>query len=283
VLTIRPSTPAQSSAFDALGHVFAVDSEDRSLADLVERSFSLLSADQEPSSWYSVRKDGPTLRVTWQGEPVATGVDRMVAYSSLLAHVNRRAVAAADDDLLLRAGCVMRDSDVVLVSGARGSGKSTLVAALVARGFDYLADEVVAVDLSTALIRPFTRPLWLDDHAFDLLPEVVAIRTARSAGDASMHVVDLDRARVSARWSRVATTMIVFPECDGSGITALGAMPSGNAVVRLAEESFNLLNHGVAAFDTLERLTRSAPSFRLISDDPHAAADVIVETLSDAG
>ena len=46
---------------------------------------------------------------------------------------------------------------VVVVLGVSGQGKSTVTAALVQRGFRYLSDEVVAVDVATREVRPYPK------------------------------------------------------------------------------------------------------------------------------
>ncbi|MBK1663200.1 serine kinase [Rhodospirillum rubrum] len=64
----------------------------------------------------------------------------------------------------LRAASVVRDGRAVVLAGAAGVGKSTLAAALMAKGWGLLADEVTLIDPRTLLIPPALGriKLWKD-------------------------------------------------------------------------------------------------------------------------
>jgi hypothetical protein len=275
----RPSPTMETAAFDALGHVFAVSSEDPRLGDLVDRSFAALTTERKPTGWYAIhRADDGRLDVGWKGKRAASSADRASAFAWLRWDVNRRAVAAADGDLVLHAGCVARGEGAILVSGPPGAGKSTLVAALVARGLTYLADEALPVDLVTARVRAFPGPMMLDDHSLELLPEVAPLRVPRVTTELK-HTIIASRRPPAAESAARDVTIVLFPERDPSGLTAVQPVGRAETVVRLAQHSFNLPTHGHAAIDVLSRVASHAPAFRVVGDDPHAAADAVIEAL----
>ncbi len=70
-----------------------------------------------------------------------------LAVAQLAWEVNRGVVEKAGNRLLLHAAAAERDGRVVILAGPEGSGKSTLVAALVRSGLRYVTDETVAVEL----------------------------------------------------------------------------------------------------------------------------------------
>ncbi len=64
----------------------------------------------------------------------------------------------------LHGSCVSRDGNALCIAGRAGAGKSTLAAALVARGAKFVSDGVTIVDPDSALAQPgpATRRLWDD-------------------------------------------------------------------------------------------------------------------------
>ena len=76
--------------------------------------------------------------------------------------MSQHVVAVASESyLLLHAAAVERGDRAVLLPAPSGSGKSTLSAGLVAAGFGYLTDDVCAIDLETARVRPYPKPITL--------------------------------------------------------------------------------------------------------------------------
>jgi len=271
--TVAPRT----STFDALGHVFAVQCDESALLSLVERAFGALAVTGDPLGTYSVVRVGDRYDLTWRGEPVIAGADRAGLLDWLQWDVNRRAIAAADAELVLHAGCVARDGHAVVVSGASGSGKSTLVAALVSQGLDYLTDEAVPVGLADGHVRAFPRPIALDDHSLDLLPEVAPLRAA--PGDIDHKRMVVMPSPINGNAPPLGVTLVVFPERDDSGLTVLEPISRGDAVVRLAENAFNFPSHGRDGIDALALLVHEADSYRVVGGDPRTAASAVIGAL----
>jgi hypothetical protein len=92
-----------------------------------------------------------------------------LAIDFVLRELNARAVVATRDVHLMHAGAVERGGRVMVIPGVSGNGKSTLTAALVAAGFSYLTDELVAIEPATGFVRPYPKPLDLDRNSLDLL------------------------------------------------------------------------------------------------------------------
>jgi hypothetical protein len=270
---------AQTGSFDALGHVFAVSCGDAALAMHLEETFAALAVPGEPTGWYRVRGHGDRFGLTWRGENVVACTNGASVLASLHWDVNRRAVAAADTDLVLNAGCVVRDGRAIVVSGPPGCGKSTLAAALVAHRCDYLNDEAVPVDIARGQVRPFPRPLLLDDHSLDLLPEIPALRSAFSGGNHKRTVVIKPRPDLLEH-QPLDVAMVLFPEREPSAVTQLRPMTRGDAIVRLAEHAFNFPNHQQDAINALTLMMQNADAYRVVGDDPRAATSAALDALA---
>src|SRR4051812_22431009 len=171
------ASEARTGTFDALGHRFAVVSEDARIVGMVEDAFGILAVCHAPDGWYHVRRLGESVELRWMEESVGTVDDCANVLDLLRADVQHRAIATASGtELLLRAGCVEVEGRALLVSGAR-CGVSTLLAALVSEGCTYLSDDASPVEMQSGKVRPFPQPLLLDDRSLDLLPEVTALRS----------------------------------------------------------------------------------------------------------
>jgi hypothetical protein len=73
--------------------------------------------------------------------------------------------------------------------------------------------------------------------------------------------------------------LVLFPERGVSGTTVLEPIGTGDAIVRLAENSFNFPRHGRDAIDALALLVQGAPSYGVVGDDPRTAASAVIDAL----
>lgn len=87
---------------------------------------------------------------------------------------------------LLHGAALARQGHGLALVGASGSGKSTLAASLMGAGFDYLADDLVALSSPNAAIVPWPLPLSLKPGSMDILisryPELARARRYRTKG-----------------------------------------------------------------------------------------------------
>jgi hypothetical protein len=129
----------------------------------------------------------------------------------------------------LHAAAVARDGRAVALVGASGDGKSTLAAALCARGADLLADDSTAIDATPEgwTIVPFEDAHWLDDVACarvglshptgteltkERVPAVrVATKSARAAAVVVLAFVDTAEAPRMTRLAGVDAAAVLVP------------------------------------------------------------------------
>jgi hypothetical protein len=70
---------------------------------------------------------------------------------------------------LIHGAAVARNGDGIALCGPSGSGKSTLAAGLTGAGFDYLADDLVAVSTPGGTIVPWPIPVSVKPGSFDVV------------------------------------------------------------------------------------------------------------------
>jgi hypothetical protein len=193
------------------------------------------------------------------------------ALRMLTSDLNDRAVASRPEHLVVHAGAVMWPGDgALLLPGTSGSSKSTLTAALVHAGFGYLSDEAVAIDLATAEVEPYAKPLALSSRSLEALglPTVAGELSATLAASAL---------RPHPWGGPAVARMLVFPKYIHSARPGLEPLSRGQALVSLAEHSFNFADHGGAWLPGLAAIVSRCSCWRLTHGDAGSAARLLVE------
>lgn len=186
----------------------------------------------------------------------------------------------ARDFLFLHAGTVARDGRALLLPARMEHGKSTLTAALVSLGWNYLSDELAAIDPISGRPFPFPKKMGLDAEALERLPTLQhpsRPRPALSEGLTERFVApDELGGEVSgpepARW-------IVFPSADFSGPARLEPLTSAEAVEQMAVNALNLYRYGQRGIVLLSRVAQSAEAFRLTGGTPMERAEILTRDL----
>lgn len=165
--------------------------------------------------------------------------------------------------LRFHAGAVERDGRVIVIGGQSGAGKSSLTAALVARGFAYLTDELVVVDPETWQVAPYPRPLDLDGASCATL----------GLGDADFDVgrgkakVLPTRVGDVSAGGRVALVVLLTAEPTSNEHTdqsdAAETMPAPEAVMALVAVTFGPAFDDPDALEHLADLCTTVPVLRM--------------------
>lgn len=206
------------------------------------------------------------------GGVVGRGRDLDEVIALLLTRVNALAITGYAG-LAIHAGVVSRAGRVVAFPAASGVGKSTLVAACLASGFDYVSDEALCIDLTSSRVEPYPKPIMLSPSAcrmvglpvVDAGPDEVAVTAGTlgaevARGDLGLaHVVELVRT---------------------DGPPRLVARPAATVMTSLLGMSFNHYRRPRAAFDTAVLAARTASAWRLEYPDPLSGARLLTEHLA---
>jgi hypothetical protein len=257
---------------DALGFTFAVDCDDAAVQRHVDHILRGLGNGAGGAA-HRYRVAGDTL--SFDGDELLRSASPGQLVSNLLWHVNRQAVAAAEADcLLLHAGAVADGHGrALLLPAPMESGKTTLVAGLLRRGFDYVTDEAVAIEAAGLAVRPYPKPLSVDPGSWPVLAELEP---------------DVDAALKAGQWqvppARVAgpgcrPVAVVSPRYRAGAASRLEALRPAQAVLLLAENSFNFKADGRRWLPVLAALAAAAPCFRLTVGDLDDAVDLVAGLL----
>jgi hypothetical protein len=94
-------------------------------------------------------------RIDLSSHPTPKHYAFQVVISEIMSQMN--------DYYLIHAGVVKMDDQVIVLSGPPGIGKSTIVKALVDKGFIYYSDDCAPLHKQSGKIYPFPRSMWIVD------------------------------------------------------------------------------------------------------------------------
>jgi HprK-related kinase A len=184
----------------------------------------------------------------------------------------------AHDYLMIHAAVVERNGCAVILPAPPGSGKSTLCAALVHRGWRLLSDELTLVRLSDGLLVPLPRPISLKNASIDIIGAYVDQPVFTRAVDTAHkgHVAHLkppaDSVARAAETARPA--WVIFPQYAAGEGASLSPMAPARAFMQLAENAFNYSLLGAAGFAALGDVIGQSDCYRFRYSVLDEAVDV---------
>lgn len=160
--------------------------------------------------------------------------------------------------LVIHAAVIEKNGRALIMPAPPGSGKSTLCAALVARGWRLLSDELTLVTPNTLSIVPMCRPISLKNASISIIQNFEPTLTLGPlALDTSKGTVGHMRApseSVKRSQENALPTWVVFPQYEAGAEANLIAHPKASAFMKLADNSFNYSMLGLRGFETVAKL-----------------------------
>jgi hypothetical protein len=179
--------------------------------------------------------------------------------------------------LLVHAGAAGQRGRGCLFPGEAGSGKTTLIASLVARGFACFSDDKAAVDLATLDLVPFAWPLRIKAGAGNLpVPLEGRLRQGWYGPDPAEYPARflIPKKKWIGRMP-LPVDLLVFPLYRPGAKIRLENLSGARAAMDLARHSYNFLELGVRGFDAVAGIARRARAYRLVYSDINAALEQI--------
>ena len=179
--------------------------------------------------------------------------------------------AHAHNYLVIHAAVVERSGRAVVLPAPPGSGKSTLCAGLVARGWRLLSDELALLDLDSGLIQPLARPVNLKNASIDVIRgfHAGAVITA-PVHDTTKGTVALMRPppeSVARAGEPALPAWVVFPRYVAGAPAVLETKSKAQTFMRLVEQAFNYDILGARGFEAAGNLIDRCACFEFSYGD----------------
>jgi HprK-related kinase A len=182
--------------------------------------------------------------------------------------------------LIIHAAVIEKDGFAAILPAPPGSGKSTLCAALVNRGWRLLSDELTLVRVGDGKIIPLPRPVSLKNQSIDIIQQYAPDAIfSRKVSDTVKGTVALMRAPADSVARATETAQIawvIFPKYQPGAHTRLEEQSQSRTFMRVADNAFNYSLLGVKGFETLSGLIDAA----LCYDFTYSVLDEAVETFA---
>jgi hypothetical protein len=181
--------------------------------------------------------------------------------------------------LIFHSAVVEKAGRAAILAGPPGSGKSTLCAALLARGWRLLSDELALLDPARGRLLPVPRPVALKGASIVLIEELLPhLRIGRVF--APTHKGTLAHLRppteaVERQAEPALPGWVVFPTHAEHADTRLVPLGKTAGFLRLEENCFNYDALGRTAFDALSQLIDTAECYELPFAQAAGAAGLI--------
>lgn len=177
--------------------------------------------------------------------------------------------------LVVHAAVVERYGRAAILAAPPGSGKSTLCAGLVNRGWRLFSDELALIDTNSGQLIAFPRPICLKNASIDVIrafaPEAEfgpLVGDTRKGDVAHMRP---SRGDIILSGVRALPAWIVFPRFESGVATRLRPMPRATAGWSLASNAFNFSILGETGFAALTRVVDACSAYELDYGDLDAA------------
>lgn len=169
--------------------------------------------------------------------------------------------------LMLHSAAVEKDGHCLILPAEPGSGKTTLCAGLVSRGWRLLSDEFCILRHSDGLALPLPRTAPLKNDSIGLISEFAPTMEIgpRFEGTRKGTVAHLFPPKDSLlrQQQPAKPRWVVFPRYENNSATTLRPYPVSMAFPKLAHNAFNYLVTMEQGFRTITRLLRESQCFEL--------------------
>jgi hypothetical protein len=154
--------------------------------------------------------------------------------------------------LVIHAAVVERGGRAMVMPAPPGSGKSTLCAGLVSKGWRLLSDELCLLEPASGLIHPLARPVNLKNESIDVIrsyhPGAVMTEPVRDTTKGTVAHLKPPGDSVSRAAEAAVPAWIVFPRYVPASSSTLEPVGKAPTLMKLVEQAFNYDVLGVRGF-----------------------------------
>jgi HprK-related kinase A len=169
--------------------------------------------------------------------------------------------------LMLHAAVVEKYGKAVILPAYPGSGKSTLCAALVLKGWRLLSDEFGFVRPADARMIPMPRPIALKNQSIEIIrqfsQEAVLGPVFPNTRKGAVAHLRPPAASVARMGEAAAPHCVVFPLYQANAPATLAEVAKSYALLKLATNAFNYEVMGRVGFDLAAQIVNACACYNL--------------------
>jgi HprK-related kinase A len=163
--------------------------------------------------------------------------------------------------LIIHAAVIEQDGHAAIIPAPPGSGKSTLCAGLVNRGWRLLSDELALYDKASGLVYGMARPINLKNESIRIIqefaPEAEFTPTVPNTSKGTVALMRPPRESVLRISESARPKWIICPKYFENSAPVLEHHSKALTFMLLAEQSFNYDIYGEAGFEAVRDLIDS--------------------------
>jgi len=180
--------------------------------------------------------------------------------------------------LIFHAAVVERSGRALLLPAPPGSGKSTLCAGLVHRGWRLLSDELTLIDFATCSVVPLPRPVSLKNESIDVIrafaPTSALSRPVHETTKGTVAHMRAPTDSVRRAMESARPGWIVFPRYQAGAAARLTALSKGRGLMEMVSSGFNYSVHGRRGFELLAQVVDMCGCYEFAYGDLEEATAV---------
>jgi len=185
----------------------------------------------------------------------------------------------ANQFLILHAAALEKNGCAVIMPGRPGSGKSTLTAGLVNRGWRLLSDELTLIAINDGgHVVGLARPISLKNESIEVIrsfapsAKMSPITRDTIKGDIALLKPPAESIARVAEPARPA--WIIFPKFLNGLPAVLEPKPKAAIMIELANNAFNLSLYGAAGFNALADMVDGCHCYKFTYADLNEAVEI---------
>ncbi len=164
--------------------------------------------------------------------------------------------------LLIHAAVVERNGVAIILPAPPGSGKSTLCAGLVSRGWRLFSDELAIISMVDGSVVPCPRPIGLKNESIQIMrdyePQAVISRESRDTRKGTVALMKAPSESIGRADETARVGGIIFPRYQSGAEALMTSRSKAQTGLYLADNSFNYSVTGARGFQLLADLVDGA-------------------------